>query len=222
MNGSRSEAVDAPVHHHMSDAAKRRRLRAQLVQEHIAKITQEQKQAQDVTEIPEEILQESPDTRREVVAARGGRMCTIVVDTPSGHSAGRLKLVTGYERLEMDEDEKQQTTHTLAEHDKKRRDTRKVEPKGSSKVSKSRYREDTRSPSTIQPQMSPEDPKKAHYARRKLAGEDLKKHLKGATAQTPALREPPLYQAAAQKEQVDVGHKTRQRRESKKAANRTR
>jgi hypothetical protein len=122
MNVSRSEVViDAPVHHHMSDAAKRRLLRAQLVQEHIAKITQEQKQAaQDVSESSyQKSLQEFPDTHREVVAARGGRMCTIVVDTPSGHSAGRLKLVTGFERLEMDEDENQQRIQTLAEQDKK-------------------------------------------------------------------------------------------------------
>lgn len=87
-------------------------------------------------------------------------MCTIVVDTPSGHSAGRLKLVTGFERLETDEDENEQRIQTLAEQDKKRQDTCKVEPKRSSKLSKSRYREGTPPPSMMEPQSSPENLKR--------------------------------------------------------------
>jgi hypothetical protein len=91
-----------------------------------------------------------------------------------------------------------------------------VEPKRSSKLSKSRYREGTPPPSMMEPQSSPEDLKKAHYAKQKHAGEDLKKRVKGAMAQTPGLREPPLYQAAKEKEQVDGGHKTCLRTERKR------
>lgn len=90
----------------MSSAAGRRQMRHQLVQEHIAKITN-QEETNDVPMEPKRESQKSDsfplsDTSRvQVVQARGDKMCRIVVDTPSGHSAGRIKIVMGFERIEQ-------------------------------------------------------------------------------------------------------------------------
>lgn len=105
-----SQGAAAPVT--MSDAARRRLARSQLVQEHFAKITHQaeetivvEKEVQDqelVKPRPELKLFPETATRIQVVEARGNKRCRIVVDTPSGHSAGRIKIVMGFERIERE------------------------------------------------------------------------------------------------------------------------
>jgi hypothetical protein len=82
-------------------------MRHQLVQEHIAKITN-QEETNHVLMKPKIESQKRRDSfplsdtsRVQVVQARGDKMCRIVVDTPAGHSAGRIKIVMGFERIEQ-------------------------------------------------------------------------------------------------------------------------
>jgi hypothetical protein len=192
-----SDAVPAQQHP-VSDAAKRRRLRAQLVQKHIAKITQQETLGGEEEARHQEEVEDFVDTRSsEVVETRGGRMCTIVVDTPCGHSAGRLKLVTGFERLEAEDDDDDQQRLV---GETKRQDTPN---KSEQKQKQSKHGQSTPTATPMEAtnfDKSPEDPKKAHSARRKHAGQKLKKEvLDGyAMAHVPALRGPPLHQTQKQ------------------------
>jgi hypothetical protein len=199
---------DVPQPHRVSDAAKRRRLRAQLVQEHIAKITQEELGSQEERHQEDARHQEVEDfaaTRSEVVEARGGRICTIVFDTPCGHSAGRLKLVTGFERLEVEDDDEDLTGFERLEVEDDDEDPQRlVESKQQETANKlqqkqSKHRQSTPAPMEVTNiHKSPEDPKKVHSAGRKHAGQKLKKEVDGAMAHVPALRGPPLHQAQRQ------------------------